>query len=182
MLASQGRPLGGWAAAATVGGRNTTVEPAEAGPDRLRLGYRNPSGGTDPTRLDISGSLTFGPGHPATVHSHTRRLAFAVTGRTVGTEVEEYTYQPPTAGLPWHLPSRCVRSSDLTGKPISRDIVYTDDAVEVVPDERLHLAYYGLPNELVEDETGHRLPLPLAVAGGVLAVVLVVRWRLRRRR
>jgi hypothetical protein len=75
-------------------------------------------------------------------------------GPIVGSATEEYTYYSPTAIIPVHHLKERISTQSLSKQPNrTNKYLFTDYKIEKLPPERLKLSFYGLPNELVEDET-----------------------------
>ncbi len=118
-------------------------------------------------------------GYVVTKHSQSCRSESG--GREVWSLTHDLVYSPPTEAIPFAVAAECVKTLTVSSnKPEVDQWTYTDYAIEPLPRERLRLSYYGLPNELIEDE-----PADLTavwVGAGVLTLIVATVVIRRRRR
>jgi hypothetical protein len=148
------RPMTSFSVVSILAGDNILwIQPSirKSGPNSVKYGIANP-GQSD--RWYRCGSIEFYDGTEYLIRKQELVLRMSEDGPIVGSVAEEYRYYPPTAAIPVHHLKERICTQSLTKQPtILNKYMYTDYKIETLPSERLHLSYYGLPNELVEDET-----------------------------
>ena len=152
--------------------------------DTIRLNYRFQTQRKDAGPMISDGEMVISPVNDYGLLKHTENLLNKNNGEQVGTVVTELTYQQHTNSIPLSLPAS-LRIEERLGHnpPYIVTWEYKNYRIEQFPEEQLHLAYYGLPNELVEDESWTDTNLLwIAIAAVFLIAVTVVLYRYRRGR
>lgn len=115
------------------------------------------------------------------IYKHSMSIKYGpINTKATSTRQDSYTYYSPGTLYPISLLKDRTRTEMVAGNPsINTNNEYRNYRILEFPADQLRLSYYGLPNELVEDDTSNLAPLwvSVGVAGGVFAILLVRRHR-----